>query len=83
MAGIRSMMVFGLGCVGATELLIVGSGKLGVAGVKGVTGVEAVTILGVPDSDSTADPGVCGVSGGTPAATVGVDADVGVVAIPG
>lgn len=82
-------MGFGLGCVGAMELLIAGNGKLGVAGAKGVAGVEAVTIFGVPGNDSAAVPGVCRVSGGTPAAvaTVAVAADdcnkVGVVAIPG
>lgn len=81
-------MGFGLGCVGTTELLTVGNGKIGVAVAKGVAGVEAVTIFGVPGSDSAAIPGVCRVSGRTPAvATVAVAAGdcnkVGVVGIPG
>lgn len=82
-------MGFGLGCVGATELLTVSNGKLGVAVAKGVAGVEAVTIFGGPGNDSAAVPGVCRVSGRTPAAvaTVPVAAGdcnkVGIVAIPG
>lgn len=82
-------MGFGLGCVGTTELLTVGNGKIDVAVAKGVAGVEAVTIFGVPGKDSTAVPGVCRVSGRTPAAvaTVAVAAGdcnkVGVVGIPG
>lgn len=79
-------MGFSFGCVCGTGVIIVGNGKIGVAGVDGVTGVEVATMLGVPGNVSTALLGVCGVSGTATAAKVetgGCSNVVGVVTIPG